>query len=93
MKTCCGYSLEAPQKGASNEYPQRMFSSRNKKNIDTLMLTKNALSRAIQRTLENPAQVCLLTYLPLRIWTPQLLTSLILKFEQVQAFKCPPVKK
>ena len=22
---CCGYSLEAPQQGASNEYPQHMF--------------------------------------------------------------------
>ena len=26
------YSLEAPQRGASNEYPQHMFSWRNKKN-------------------------------------------------------------
>ena len=23
---CCGYSLEAPRRGASNEYPQHMFS-------------------------------------------------------------------
>ena len=30
---CCGYSLEAPRRGASNEYPQHMSSSRNKKNI------------------------------------------------------------
>ena len=30
---CCGYSLEAPRRGASNEYPQHMFSWRNKKNI------------------------------------------------------------
>ena len=30
---CCGYSLEVPWWGASNEYPQHMFSSRNKKNI------------------------------------------------------------
>ena len=30
---CCGYSLEAPQRGASNEYPQHMFLRRNKKNI------------------------------------------------------------
>ena len=30
---CCGYSLEVPQRGASNEYPQHMYSSRNKKNI------------------------------------------------------------
>ena len=36
---CCGYSLEAPRfsyfltKTASNEYPQHMFLSRNKKDI------------------------------------------------------------
>ena len=28
----CGYLLEPPQRGGSNEYPQSMFSSRNKKN-------------------------------------------------------------
>ena len=28
-----GHSLEAPRRSASNEYPQRIFSSRNKKNI------------------------------------------------------------
>ena len=28
----CGYSLEPPQRGGSNEYPQSMFSTRNKKN-------------------------------------------------------------
>ena len=28
----CGYSLEPPQRGGSNEYPQSMFFSRNKKN-------------------------------------------------------------
>ena len=28
----CGYSLEPPQQGDSNEYPQSMFLSRNKKN-------------------------------------------------------------
>ena len=28
----CGYSLEPPRQGGSNEYPQSMFSSRNKKN-------------------------------------------------------------
>ena len=33
-KTCCGYSLEAPHWGASNEYPQHMFLWRNKKNIN-----------------------------------------------------------
>ena len=28
----CGYSLEPPRRGGSNEYPQFMFLSRNKKN-------------------------------------------------------------
>ena len=28
----CGYSLEPPHRGGSNEYPQFMFLSRNKKN-------------------------------------------------------------
>ena len=28
----CGYSLEPPRRGGSNEYPRSMFSSRNKKN-------------------------------------------------------------
>ena len=30
----CGSSLEPPQQGGSNEYPQSMFLSRNKKNND-----------------------------------------------------------
>ena len=30
---CCGYSLEVPQQGVSNEYPYDTFSWRNKKNI------------------------------------------------------------
>ena len=29
----CGYSLEPPRRGGSNEYPQSMFLSRNNKNI------------------------------------------------------------
>ena len=28
----CGYSLEPPRRGGSNEYTQSMFLSRNKKN-------------------------------------------------------------
>ena len=28
----CGYSLESPRRGGSNEYPQSVFLSRNKKN-------------------------------------------------------------
>ena len=34
----CGKSLEAPHKGASNEYLQHRFLSRNKKNTDTVWL-------------------------------------------------------
>ena len=30
---CCGYSSEALHRGASNEYPQHMYSWRNQKNI------------------------------------------------------------
>ena len=33
QKIRCGYSLEVPRRGASNEYPQHMFSWRNKKTI------------------------------------------------------------
>ena len=31
----CGYPLEPPQRGGSNEYPQFMFWSKNKKNMYT----------------------------------------------------------
>ena len=32
QNTDCGYSLEPPRRDGSNEYPQSMFLSRNKKN-------------------------------------------------------------
>ena len=32
QNTDCGYSLEPPRRGGSNEYPQSMFLSGNKKN-------------------------------------------------------------
>ena len=32
QNTDCGYSLEPPRRGGSNEYPQSMFLSRNNKN-------------------------------------------------------------
>ena len=31
----CGYTLEPPRRGGSNEYPQSMFWSKNKKNEHT----------------------------------------------------------
>ena len=40
QKHTCGYSLEAPCQDASNEYPQCMFSWRNKKNISSFWLKK-----------------------------------------------------
>ena len=36
---CCGYSLELPRQGDSNEYPQHMFLWRNKQNCP-LIITK-----------------------------------------------------
>ena len=36
----CGYSLEPPHRGGSNEYAQSMFLSRNMKNIITLLSKK-----------------------------------------------------
>ena len=35
----CGYSLETPQRGGSNEYPQSMFLSRNRINTRVCYLT------------------------------------------------------
>ena len=40
---CCGYSLEAPHRGASNEYPQHMFSWKNKKNIFLIPLLSGVM--------------------------------------------------
>ena len=42
-KIYCGYSLEAPRWGASNEYPQHMFLWQNKKNISMFWLEKSTL--------------------------------------------------
>ena len=36
----CGYSIEAPRQGASNEYRQHMFSWRNKKDISIFRMKK-----------------------------------------------------
>ena len=40
MKTYCGYSLEAPRRGASNEYPQHMILLWNKKDISIFWMKK-----------------------------------------------------
>ena len=44
---CFGYSLEAPLRGASNEYQQHMFSWRNKKDINIFSDEKSTLSVAM----------------------------------------------
>ena len=43
QKIDCGYSLEPPRRGGSNEYPQSMFLSRNKKNNVRGMFEMNCL--------------------------------------------------
>ena len=55
---CCGYSLEAPHRGASNEYPQHMFLSRNKKNImwiPSLICSYDAYMQCL--TLKAPSKI------------------------------------
>ena len=44
------YSLEAPRRGTSNEYPQHMFSLRNKKDISIFRMKKSALCVAMPST-------------------------------------------
>ena len=38
-ETCCGSSLEAPHRGASNEYPQRYVFMQNKKSYSKVIPT------------------------------------------------------
>ena len=40
---CCGYSLEAPWQGASNEHPQYMFSWRIRKIFKWILLLSVAM--------------------------------------------------
>ena len=47
-------TVEVPQGGSSNEYPQHMFLWRNKKNISTFGLKKSVLPRAIQYAATHP---------------------------------------
>ena len=43
---CCRYSLEVPQRGASNEYQQHVFMEK-KKNFSIHWVEKSALSEAM----------------------------------------------
>ena len=63
---CCGYSLEAPYWGASNEYyPQHMFSSRNKKNI-YLKIWILSLARSMNYLSQD--KLIKISYLPSGKW-------------------------
>ena len=70
---CCGYSLEVPQRGASNEYPQHMFLSRSKKNIDTFWLKKKHLIKSyatVQVSSKGTAKTLIRQYRDKRlVWT------------------------
>ena len=48
---CCGYSLEAPLWGASNEYPQQVFMEKKIRNMNTFWLKKHLT--CIQTSLFN----------------------------------------
>ena len=43
-KICCGYSLEVPHRGTSNEYPQYIFLWSITTNINNCLVEKKALS-------------------------------------------------
>ena len=41
---CCGYSLEAPHQGTSNEYPQHMFLWRTGENYPIIITKYSSLT-------------------------------------------------
>ena len=45
---CCGYSLEVPRRGTSNEYPQHMFLTRQEIKCQYFLVEKSALSAAME---------------------------------------------
>ena len=40
---CCGYSLEVPHRGTSNEYPQHMFLLKKEKAVNMFWLKNKAI--------------------------------------------------
>ena len=52
---CCGYSLEAPRRGASNKYSQHIFSWRNKKTVKGIPLSFEAMIKVLFLTLRKHA--------------------------------------
>ena len=88
----CGYSLEVPHGGASNEYPQHNFSWRNKKNINSFRL-KNVSYLEIWSIILT---ICILSvsFQSLRIFKPVLVIlvmfkSIIKEFSRKHFFLVP----
>ena len=52
----CGYSLEAPQQGASNEYPQHMFLWRTGENYPRITIKYSSLPSPLGYSFEVPHQ-------------------------------------
>ena len=96
---CCGYSLEVPRRGTSNEYPQHMFSWRNKKSIMWIPPLICSYAAIFQQMPDQPSQLCSL----IRAFTGHLKQSCKLEYycsdigeycqevgyERVQACQCP----
>ena len=53
MKTCCGYSLEAPHQGASNMHPHSMFLWQNKKYIYLIPLLSSTMLQQINNEIQE----------------------------------------
>ena len=46
----CGYTSEPPGRGGSNEYPQSMFLSKNKKKMNIVLLYKSGVEGCVHYT-------------------------------------------
>ena len=83
---CCGYSLEAPRQGTSNEYPQHMFSWRNIENIYMMTLLTGAIH--ILDVWSGPS-VLVYYYSIWWQWFWKWATKALIKFCRCQHLTCP----
>ena len=58
-----GYSLEASCQGASNEYPQHMFSWRNKKNIKTSLFKEAHYFHYVSLSVMQDMQILIILHI------------------------------
>ena len=84
---CCGYSLETPCQGASNEYPQHMFSSSNKKTIYLGPVVQSVVSlmnslRVISLTALADSIYNILIFFAEKMWVAFALQKLLTFFQQ-----------